>query len=761
MRNARNCNHSTSLNWRGALLIAVIFVAASAFALQDSPALMATTPKHRAPAAKQEQGQAQEQAHTSKGVDVSEYGPLMNEFSRVLNKIQQSVDVPAPRTQSKLLPAMPASTSFFLSMPNYGEALYQANQVFNREVQESSILREWWQNKAGMAAMMMQGVVEQVHQFMGYLGDEIVISGNMKQKGPTVLVMAEIRKPGLGAFLQQLMNQYGGKNSPVEILTPQQLLTAKAPAKGKQFLLLVRRDFLVISGDLATLRSANAQLNTAAHTFSSTPFGQRLAQAYQGGVGMLAGADLQKLMAIRPKGKPQEEAMLKQTGFADLKFLIMDGKYANGVSSGNVEVTFNGPRQGIAGWLGAPSSLGALDFVSPNAASAAAISLKNPAEMFDDVRHIAESANPMASAGIAQAETQLNLNLKDDLFSKLGGEIGFAIEDYTDPTMPAVKVILRVSDPQGLQKTLNQLTAAVTALAGGGSGLKVEQKTEDGITYTDIAVSSSQKPQDFAYALTDGYLVFASTPALLKEAIQGHRSGNSLAKSAEFRRLLPPEHGDHVSALFFQNSSRMMKAMLKQLPPEAEQILQAIGGKDQFSVTAVTADENSIRASGNSGQFSMLMPLVIAAVAIPNLMKSKSSAEEASAAANVRILNTAEVQYQITYGKFAPDLATLGPGSEGACDKPTEQNACLVEGSLAAANCSSGNWCTKGAFQYSIVTKCEGEACNDYAVVATPAGGNAGQKSFCSTSDAVVRSKSGPPLNEPVNAAECQTWQPI
>src|SRR5262245_36927516 len=52
--------------------------------------------------------------------------------------------------------------------------------------------------------------------------------------------------------------------------------------------------------------------------------------------------------------------------------------------------------------------------------------------------------------------------------------------------------------------------------------------------------------------------------------------------------------------------------------------------------------------------------LIIAAIAIPNLIKSKMAANEASAVGSLRTINTAELTYSSTYGTGFTDLTTLG-----------------------------------------------------------------------------------------------------
>jgi type IV pilus assembly protein PilA len=61
--------------------------------------------------------------------------------------------------------------------------------------------------------------------------------------------------------------------------------------------------------------------------------------------------------------------------------------------------------------------------------------------------------------------------------------------------------------------------------------------------------------------------------------------------------------------------------------------------------------------------------LIIAAIAIPNLLRSRQSANQASAVANVRTISTASVSYWVTYGNgYPPSLASLGGvGSTATC----------------------------------------------------------------------------------------------
>nr|HEV7952602.1 prepilin-type N-terminal cleavage/methylation domain-containing protein [Candidatus Acidoferrales bacterium] len=74
--------------------------------------------------------------------------------------------------------------------------------------------------------------------------------------------------------------------------------------------------------------------------------------------------------------------------------------------------------------------------------------------------------------------------------------------------------------------------------------------------------------------------------------------------------------------------------------------------------------------------------LIIAAIAIPNLLRARISANEASAVASCRTMNTASITYNSSYGSYATALSNLGP-SNGAT--PTSTDADLLDQVLAPA----------------------------------------------------------------------------
>jgi hypothetical protein len=156
--------------------------------------------------------------------------------------------------------------------------------------------------------------------------------------------------------------------------------------------------------------------------------------------------------------------------------------------------------------------------------------------------------------------------------------------------------------------------------------------------------------------------------------------------------------------------------------------------------------------------------LIIPAILIPNILRTRLEANASIATSTVRTLSTAQVTYQVRYpdAGYGRDLATLGPGSTAGCSSqgPSAQHACLIDSTLGGAHCTAGKWCAKNGYYFAIVGVCPSErSCTDYIITATPLGTNAGTKSLCSTNDAVIRYKIGPPLSGPIESVDdCQSW---
>ena len=122
--------------------------------------------------------------------------------------------------------------------------------------------------------------------------------------------------------------------------------------------------------------------------------------------------------------------------------------------------------------------------------------------------------------------------------------------------------------------------------------------------------------------------------------------------------------------------------------------------------------------------------LIIAAIAIPNLLRARIAANESSAVASIRTLNTGQISYYSAYPTVG-FAGTLGALAGTSCAPPTSAGACLIDTQLASGSKSGYSFALSGV---------SGTPASTYQVIATPLAVNqSGTRYFCSFADAVVR----------------------
>ena len=685
--------------------------------------------------------------------DLKNYPGLLEEFGRLFEKFQHNIQFPGPRSESRLLPLLPQSTMSYAAFPNYGDVARQALKTFRQELQESAVLRDWWAHGALAAAgPKVENSFEKLDQLYQFLGDELVVSGALEKKDPNLLIVAEVRKSGLKNFLQQTIDELAVKSKPpVRVLDMQELAAADDKTHPQELLVLVRPDFVVVASDLATLRSFNARLDHANREFTSAPFGQRILREYQSGVTVLSAADIHTLLNLLPPPARQDQSF-QHSGYADMKYLVWDHKEANGQSISQAELSFNAPRHGLASSLAPPGPLGSLDFVSPNAIVAGTVVFNNPPQIFDELKEIAASGNPAPFAVLTKLEQAFKFNLRDDVLSNLNGELTLELDSIAPPP-PAWKVIFAVSDANRLQQTLTALLAAVH--------FDVERSERDGVSYSTFRIPAG-KPIEIAYAFAAGYLIFGSSQSVVADAAHLHASGESLGKSKKLLAALPPGHTLNASGLLYEDPVAMAALRLQQFAPEMAASLVPSSKGSSPSVMCVYGEETAIREASRGGAFDVGAAMIVAAVAIPNLLRSRMAANEASAVGSVRTVNVAQITYSMTFPKrgFAPNLASLGPDPRGPNAQSPDHGG-FIDNTLANENCTADAWCTKSGFHFRVTAVCKQRHCSEFVTLATPVASSTGTRSFCSTSDGIIRYKFGPPLTAPIAASECRSWPPL
>ena len=127
--------------------------------------------------------------------------------------------------------------------------------------------------------------------------------------------------------------------------------------------------------------------------------------------------------------------------------------------------------------------------------------------------------------------------------------------------------------------------------------------------------------------------------------------------------------------------------------------------------------------------------LIIAAIAIPNLLRSRIAANQASAVGSLRTLNTSEVTYSSTFNVgFSQTMSYLQPDPTGS--SPTSTAAGLIDSVLALGSKSGYS------FTYSPGASDSNGRINTYAFTAVPVTSSTGTNYYFTDQSGVIRQNS-------------------
>ncbi|MGO8734967.1 MAG: FecR family protein [Terriglobia bacterium] len=549
-----------------------------------------------------------------------EYLALLSEFAG-LHKQLETIPVPTPRYDSTLLRMLPADTTLYVAIPNIGATLSQANQLLQERIGQSEVLQQWWtQQQASGKAQKLGEMFDRIHTYSEYLGNEIVIALSQGQHAP--LILAEVKRPGFREFLQQRMSELSAGSESKAILIDNPFSAALSPAGNGRRLVFLKNNILVMTNDTSQLQHAATLIErSASSNFVSTPFYAAIQRAYQSGAGWLLCADMEQVLSqsvSKKEGPGKGLDFLKdpKTGFADVRYLIMESKDVNGKTENRATLAFSKDRQGIAAWLAPPSPMGTLDFVSPAASFAVSFVVKNPRDIVQEIISLAQSDKPNSGEDLEKFESKTGVNLLDGLAGALGGEATFALDGPVLPT-PSWKLALEVNDSARLEDTIEKLVAGIGEQAGKKAAqFNLTKEDTGGRTYYALhrTLPSSQPSalSEIDYVFVDGYLVAAPSRSLLVSSLQNHEIGYSLARSTDFMSRLPRDGNTNYSAVVYQNLGAMLGPvadLLKSttvLTPAERQSVDALSQNSVPSLICAYGEPQQIVVAGTGSFFGLI-----------------------------------------------------------------------------------------------------------------------------------------------------------
>jgi hypothetical protein len=568
--------------------------------------------------------------------NAARYANLVSELAKLRRDVNQRVQLPGVRYSSKFVDVVPENTVFYAALPNITESLAESQRIMQERISQNPALAEWWKGKKGDGSGLNEQTIARVREFGSQLGDEIVVSAEMDAKGEPngVLVLGEVKDAAsFRTYLDGQLARFAkeSEDAPnVRIIddpltakvanTPASTKSAKtntAPAKNvatkSELFVWIHNDIFAASPQIERLRGLATTLNAPeTNRFKGSPFYQRINDIYRDGAGLVVAADLEKIIAqaVSKDNKPDAARQLegfKQLGVMSLRHFVVEQKQVNGKTLSRAALTFSEPNRGIATWLAAPGSMGALDFISPNANVATAFVVKEPALLVDDLLGFLETVEPDLRRSLQDIEKQQGFDIRNDFAAPLGGEFAFAIDGPILPT-PSWKVVLEVYDQAKLQGTFERAIEKLNqfSVLHGKGKLSLESTTSGNRTY--YSIKSADTGVEVYYTYANGYLVAAPSRALLEQSIANRDAGNTLVRSSRFMSALPQDGNTNFSALLYHDLAPLMQPLAErmknaggaELTDEQRQALSSIDTNAPPTLAYAYAQGGSITLAANT-----------------------------------------------------------------------------------------------------------------------------------------------------------------
>jgi hypothetical protein len=523
--------------------------------------------------------------------NATRYANLVSELAKLRRDVNQRVQLPGVRYTSKFVDLVPENTVFYAALPNLSETLAESQRIMQERISQNPALAEWWKGKKGDEVGINEQTIARVREFGSHLGEEIVVSAEMDATGEPngLLVLGEVKNGAsfrtyLDGQLARIANDSGNtlnvriiddpstatatKTSVTTKTATKNVSDAKNAATKSELFVWIHNDIFAASTQIERLRGLATTLSApGANRFNGSPFHQRINDIYKDGAGLVVAADLEKIIAQAVSTKPDAPRKLegfKQLGVMNLRHFVVEQKQVGGKTLSRAALTFSESNRGIASWLAAPASMGALDFISPNANVATAFVVKKPELLVDDLLGFLETVEPDVRRQLDDIQKSQGFDIRNDFAAPLGGEFAFAIDGPILPT-PSWKVILEVYDQAKLQGTferaINKLNEFSTLH---GKGKMILESTTSG-DRTFYSLKSDKTGAAVYYTYTNGYLVAAPSRALIEQSIANRDAGNTLVRSSRFMSALPQDGNTNFSAIFYHDLAPLMQPLAERM----------------------------------------------------------------------------------------------------------------------------------------------------------------------------------------------------
>ena len=456
--------------------------------------------------------------------DAESYLELLTSLVKIEREL---ANVPTElRTNSTLLPYLPASAVVYGALPNPGLTIGRALSLAEEQSGQNATFAAWWNSETGQLLKQMTDRVQTVNQL---LGDEIIFCASLPGLGePVPIVMAGVR-PGKRAELASALEGLFAA-------------TGESPATYS-----VSDDLMVVSSSPSNLAWAIAHQGQGA----GSPFAAALGDRYRRGVGWLVGMDAPPLvkMAAGDDAPPIEFA-----GLIGMNYVFLEQRAPAGAVENEVTLAFQGARTGMGSWLADAGSGGAAEYLPADVLVAGYVSTREPLQLFEEFAAQMTRLGPDFERGLATLDEKLGAGFVQGLAGALGTEAALAVTGLST-SGPTWVMASMANNPAVIDSSLRQLVDTFNAELGPDEQDKrivFQQESAGGRTWSTIKPGGL--PVGIVWTYDRGYLVAASERGVAERAIATRNGGSQLVWSPEFLGQLPSSAGLHPSAFAWLNA---------------------------------------------------------------------------------------------------------------------------------------------------------------------------------------------------------------
>jgi type IV pilus assembly protein PilA len=149
--------------------------------------------------------------------------------------------------------------------------------------------------------------------------------------------------------------------------------------------------------------------------------------------------------------------------------------------------------------------------------------------------------------------------------------------------------------------------------------------------------------------------------------------------------------------------------------------------------------------------------LIIAAIAIPNLMRARMAANDSSAAGSEHTIIVGEVGYYGAYPSVGYAVLSALGGSTTPC-VPTTAAGCLIDNNLASNGTPANSG--KSGYTFAVTTGGSASAGWNFFTTAAPLSDVTGTKAYCAADDGVLRVAAAGTTTAPTGYSACLALTP-